>query len=293
MIARCIRLIGPLFLLTLGIGCVTTAPPLVPGSIPTRQADAADGLAFTKSIRTADEASRERSILRELRRGNLPDFLRELAQIRYSAKTRSGRTATVTLWVMKDYLAVGHDREFVRVPMNPVTAQQVADAFGFSLPTARLVDEIYRAARLRLPPSPFKPSDAMVTVDEFVRHDRVIRQQIEQNGADGLVAGHKKDVVLSNQLNDRHQKVAIYGWHRPSGSPIQPLSTVHGNWYADYSHGIRLISNMVLIDDRPLPLAEVMQDAELAPLVSYEGPLRHVRYRTEGAITRKNWWPRS
>jgi hypothetical protein len=177
--------------------------------------------------------------------------------------------------------------------MSPVTAQRVADAFGFSLPTARIVDEIYRAASIRLPPYPFRPSDAMVTTEEFLRHDRVIRFQLNNDTPDELIAGHKKDVVLSNQLNDRPQKVAIYGWHQVSGLPIQPLSTVHGNWYADYSHGIRLISGMLLIDDRPLPLAEVLQDAELAPVVSYEGALGFIRYRTEGAITRKNWWPRS
>ena len=49
---------------------------------------------------------------------------------------------------------------------------------------------------------------------------------------------------------------------------------------------------MTLIDDRPLPLKEVLQDAELAPVVSYEGSLGYVRYRTEGAISRKNWFPR-
>lgn len=292
MIARCMQLILPLFLLMPGLGCMTVEP-LVPGAIPARQDDAPDGLAFAKMIRTADESSRERSILRELRRGNLPDFLRELARIQYNARTRSGRTVTVTLWVMKDYLAVGNDDDFVRVPMSPVTAQRVADSFGFSLPTARIVDEIYRAADLRLPPNPFKPSDAMVTVEEFLRHDRTIRLQLDHDTPDELIAGHKKDVVLSNQLNDRPQKVAIYGWHQVGGLPIQPLSTVHGNWYADYSHGIRLVSGMMLVDDRPLPLAEALQDAELAPLVSYEGALGFVRYRTEGAITRKNWFPRS
>jgi hypothetical protein len=273
-------------------GCMTVRP-LVPGAIPERQDDAPDGLTFAKMIRTADEATREHYILRELRRGNLPEFLRDLAKIQYNARTRSGRTVTVTLWVMKDYLAIGNDDDFVRVPMNPVTAQRVADSFGFSLPTARLVDEIYRAATKRLPPNPFKPSDAMVTVEEFLRHDRVIRQQLEGDTPDELLAGHKKDVVLSNQLNDRPQKVAIYGWHQVGGLPIQPLSTVHGNWYADYSHGIRLISGMVLIDEKPLPLKEVMQDSELAPLVSYEGALGYVRYRTEGAISRRKWFPRS
>jgi hypothetical protein len=292
MIARCVHFIFPLLLFMPGLGC-TTVGPLISGAIPERQDDAPDGLTFVKMIRTADEATREYYILRELRRGNLPEFIRDLAKIQYKARTRSGRTVTVTLWVMKDYLAIGDDDDFVRVPMNPVTAQRVADSFGFSLPTTRLVDEIYRAATLRLPPNPFKSSDAMVTVEEFLRHDRVIQQQLHGDTPDELLAGHKKDVVLSNQLNDRPQKVAIYGWHQVDSLPIQPLSTVHGNWYADYSHGIRLISGMVLLDDRPLPLKEVMQDAELAPLVSYEGALGYVRYRTEGAISRKYWIPRS
>ncbi|HYX38158.1 MAG TPA: hypothetical protein VE954_34085 [Oligoflexus sp.] len=293
MNARFTPLILSLFLVTLCTGCLTLENPLVPGSIPIRQGDAPDGLAFAKMIRSTDEGARELHILRELRRGNMPDFLRQLARIRYKARTRSGRTVTVTLWAMKDYLAVGSDEDFVRVPMSPVTGQRVADAFGFSLPTARLVDEIYRASEIKLPPNPFKASDAMVTVEEFLRHDRVIRLQLDGETPEELLAGHKKDVVLSNQLNDRPQKVAIYGWHQVGGLPIQPLSTVHGNWYADYSHGIRLISGMILVDDRPLPLAEVLQDTELAPLVSYEGALGYVRYRTEGAITRKNWWPRS
>ena len=45
-------------------------------------------------------------------------------------------------------------------------------------------------------------------------------------------------------------KIAIYGWHRLNGAPIQPLSTVHGACYADYSHGIRLVSETVLVDGK-------------------------------------------
>ncbi len=293
MNSRCIRVLLGLVLLNLCTGCLTFDSALTPGMIPARLGDAPNGIAFAKAIRGADELGREQSILRELRRGNLPDFLRELARIRYQARTRSGRLVTVTLWVMKDYLSIGSDEDFVRVPMNPMTAQRVADALGFVLPTARIVDEIYRAADTKLPPNPFRPSDAMVTVEEFVRHDRVIRQQLDNDIPDELIAGHKKDLVISNQLDDRPQKVAIYGWHQVGGVPIQPLSTVHGNWYADYSHGIRLISGMMLIDRRPVPLGEVLQDSELAPLVSYEGPLTHIRYRTEEAPTKRNWWPKS
>lgn len=293
MISRCLRLLVCVALTLNCSGCLTFDSPITSGNIPPRLGDAPDGIVFAKAIRSADEQSREQSILRELRRGNVPDFLREMARIRYKARTRSGRLVTVTLWVMKDYLAVGSDHDFIRVPMNPVTAQRVADALGYMLPTARIVDEIYRAADKKLPPNPFKPSDAMVTVEEFVRHDRVIRQQLDNDIPDDLIAGHKKDVVLTNQLDDRPQKVAIYGWHQIGGLPIQPLSTVHGNWYADYSHGIRLISGMMLVDRQTYPVTEVLQDAELSPLISYEGPLTHVRYRTEEVPLKKNWWPKS
>ncbi len=63
-------------------------------------------------------------------------------------------------------------------------------------------------------------------------------------------AGHKKDVVITNRLTREQGRIAIYGWHQPTGIPIQPLSTVHGAGYADYSHGIRLVSDVVLIDGK-------------------------------------------
>ena len=68
-----------------------------------------------------------------------------------------------------------------------------------------------------------------------------------------LVSGHKKDVVLTNRLITHPGQIAIYGWHRGIGEPIQPLSTVHGAGYADYSHGIRLVSQMAMIDGKLRP----------------------------------------
>ena len=50
-----------------------------------------------------------------------------------------------------------------------------------------------------------------------------------------LTAGPRKDLVLTSRLWLDPGKVAIYGWHRARGAPIQPLSTVHGAGYADYS----------------------------------------------------------
>ena len=84
-------------------------------------------------------------------------------------------------------------------------------------------------------------------------------------------------MVISNQLLSRPGRVAIYGWHYLSGRPIQPLSTVHENTYADYSHGVRLVDATVTVDGVDMPLADVLQDAVLWRLLSDEGRMAVVR----------------
>ncbi|HET9751340.1 MAG TPA: hypothetical protein VFP52_00195, partial [Myxococcales bacterium] len=98
-------------------------------------------------------------------------------------------------------------------------------------------------------------------------------------GAHGeLTAGHKKDVVVTSQLASKPGKVAIYGWHQANGTPIQPLSTVHGDFYADYSHGIRLVAGTIVVDGEEQKLEDVYRDPLLCGLVSDEGPLTFTRY---------------
>jgi hypothetical protein len=55
-------------------------------------------------------------------------------------------------------------------------------------------------------------------------------------------------------------RVAIYGWHRPDGNPIQPLNTVHGIRYADYSQGVRLVSDTAYVGGKATPLLTLLQD---------------------------------
>ncbi len=74
------------------------------------------------------------------------------------------------------------------------------------------------------------------------RHQQRIDEQRFGLPLGELISGHKKDLVLSNRLRQLPDRVAIYGWHRAPGDPIQPLSTVHGARYVDYSHGVRLVS---------------------------------------------------
>jgi len=91
-----------------------------------------------------------------------------------------------------------------------------------------------------------------------------------------LTAGHKKDLVITNRLWRFPDRVAIYGWHRGIDEPIQPLSTVHGARYADYSHGVRLVSTTICVDGKPMSLFEALEDPELAQVLSGEGPLLRV-----------------
>ena len=140
---------------------------------------------------------------------------------------------------MPDYLAIGGDENFVRVPMNPRTAARIAEAFGCSLPTRKIVDAIDRIATVKLEPRPLTQEREAVAT--FLQHHEIIEQQRNGSRLGELVSGIKKDVVLSNRLEERPNRVAIYGWHKLDGKPIQPLNVSHVSWYVDYSHGVRLI----------------------------------------------------
>lgn len=275
-------------------------PPPDVVAVPPRARDAPDGRRFLGLIKHADEPGRERAILRELKRGNMPDSQRRLSRIDFKARTRSGKTRTVTLWVTRDYLSIGSEADSVRMPMGAVTAQLVADATGCVLPTPKIVDIVYAMSAIKLTPQPFPPGPWMVHTEEFARHNEAINEQLRSasNGASPrasrgllLLAGHKKDIVLSNRLEERPHRVAIYGWHRSVGRPIQPLSTVHGDWYADYSHGVRLVGGTMLIDGEPRRVADVLLDPELSPLLSEEGALVRARYQTDDGPGRTKWWP--
>ena len=86
-------------------------------------------------------------------------------------------------------------------------------------------------------------------------------------------------MILSARLADRPDRVVIYGWHKPDGKPIQPVYSGHIDWYVDYSHGIRLINNQVLIDGKPVLFTDVLKDPVLYRIFSDEDrPMEKVVY---------------
>lgn len=244
-------------------------------NIPPRAASAPAGTEFARQVAALSERDRETAIRDALIGGNVPQFLRSAVPIELIGRVIDGVVTRVTLCVLPDYLAVGTARDSLLVPMGLDTALAVADAFGFVLPTRKMVDAIYRQAAVRLAPQPLPPGEQMRSTDYYVRHNQLVQAQrpavAEQPAV--LTAGHKKDLVISRQLWSTPGRVAIYGWHRGEKSPIQPLSIVHGARYADYSHGVRLVSTTAFVDGKPTSIFDLMRDERFATLLSDEGPL--------------------
>ena len=256
-------------------GLLRAKDPELVANIPATIPQAPTGAQFVDAIWNVDRQQREAAILVQLLKGNLPGFLRKLVPVKLSYETESGKMLVATIFVMPDYLAIGPDSNFLRIPMNLHTARAVAEGFGFVLPTKKMVDAIYDQSTSRFMPQPLPAGPQMTSTAYYRIHNAMIEEQSHGRGFSlgPLASGHKKDVVLTNRLIAKPTQIAIYGWHRGIGDPIQPLSTVHGAGYADYSHGIRLVSRMALIGGKLRPLDEILQDRSLAPVVSDEGPI--------------------
>ena len=261
-------------LLPTGAAAADGCPRMLGRAIPPRPASALTGSDFVRATAGLSEADREPVIAGELLAGDLPAFLRRLRPVTFQGAT-GDRAVRVTICVTPDYLALGSDEDFLRIPMALPTALAVASRFGFVLPTRKMVDAIYQQADVRLPPRPLPASDRMRSTAYYWWHDHEIREQRFALAAplSVLVAGDKKDLVLTNRLLLKPGRVAIYGWHRGDGDPIQPLSTVHGARYADYSHGVRLVSATAYVDGQATPIADLLADPRLASLLSDEGPV--------------------
>jgi hypothetical protein len=244
--------------------------------IPPRSAQALTGSQFAESISEMERPERERAILNQLLQGNLPGFLRKLVPLELTCKLPEDRTVAATVFVMPEYLAIGSDHDFLRIPMNLHTAAALAERFQFMLPTTRIVDAIYDQSPHRFMPQPLPAGPQMASTQYYWTHNAMIERQAKDRGfsLEALVSGHKKDVVITNRLMRRPGQIAIYGWHRAPGLPIQPLSTVHGAGYADYSHGIRLVSKTAIVDGRIRPVCEILRDPVLANVLSDEGTIR-------------------
>ena len=241
--------------------------------IPKPASGSMGGHEFAQRVADLQGPARDAEVRSELLAGNLPEHLRHLAPVTLTGRDGNGAPLAVTFCVMPDYLSIGSDSDSLLVPMGLPTALEVATDFGSVLPTPRVVDAIYEAADLKLTPEPLPASNEMRSTEYVVRHDELIAEQRALLDApeDALTAGHKKDLVLSDRLLSIPGRVAIYGWHWAAHHPIQPLSTVHGAQYADYSHGVRLMSPIIYVNGIPRQFLDALRDPTLTRLLGGDG----------------------
>jgi hypothetical protein len=251
--------------------------------LPSRAIDAPAGRAVVERVKNLPLLEREQEIAGQIAAGNVPDFLRHFRPVTITNATDE-TTNVGTFFVAPDYLCVGSDADYFLTPLTPATAQRIADQLGCLLPTQKMVEAIYAAADVKLAPAPIAPSAAMTTVSVFAEHNALVQTQrcasLAAHPLGALVAGHKKDVVISPRLAGSPGKVAIYGWHRTNGVPIQPLYLGHTAQWVDYSHGIRLVQQRMLVNGATTTVAQVLADPKLAGLLSDEGVIAHPRYST-------------
>jgi hypothetical protein len=270
-----------LILLTLCLVQIVAAQQL---SLKLRSPKALTGIQFASSISdsTLSLQAREEMIYAEIKRGNVPNFLRKFKEIKDSISI-DGVITTISYQVLPDYFAIGSDDDFFYVSMTPNLAQRIADLMKCSLPTKKMVDIIYQRATIKLKPQPIPPTKAMTTLPIFIAHTDSVKSQLHlfkrQHLEGALTAGNKKDIIISNKIyTEKTAKVVIYGWHKPDGKAIQPVYNKHTNLWTDYSHGARYIRSKVWLNGKKTTMAKILNDPKLCVLLSDEGTIEKPYY---------------
>ncbi|MDY0082988.1 MAG: T9SS type A sorting domain-containing protein [Ignavibacteriaceae bacterium] len=258
--------------------------------IPPRPSNALSGSEFINVIWSLPREQREEHIYSQVISGNIPDFMRQLQSVTANSNI-GGNNHTATYFAIPEYLAVGSDSDYFLAPMTPLLAQRICNALECTLPTKKMVDQIYSTAPCKLRPQPIPPTGQMTTVPVFAQHNDSVKSirfpVIPQHPLGTLVGGTKKDVIISNYIYQNlkpnvPRPVVIYGWHQLNGSPIQPVYNGHDETYADYSHGIRLVLDSVIVDGTPKTFTQLLADPVLCVLVSDEGTILKPYYTLSG-----------
>jgi len=241
--------------------------------IPIRNLSSITGSQFAKDNMNNNHIIIDQNIINEALNGNIPEFLRKFVPITVNEKNDS-----LTYLVMPDVLSIGSDSDFIRIPMSAPAAIQIADKYNCTLPTKKMCDQIWKAATIKLTPLPKGPpyDNSMLSMDTYIKHnDKINNQMIGKSNLE-LVTGHKKDVIIDKELLTKTDRVGIYGWFYPNGKAIQgpiPNCTSHELYrYADYSHGIRLIAQQVILNGKLTNIFDVLNDKDHCNLISEQGP---------------------
>lgn len=245
-------------------------------TLPENQTPEENGTDYINQILLFSPNERENTVYKIIVNGHIPNFLRTLVPIKATAVINQ-QEYLLEYYVTPDYLSLGNNNDYFLYPMTPILAQTIATTLDCILPTKKMVDQIYTAAVVKLPPQPIPPDSTMTMMPRFVQHNdsvqRLRKPLINLFPLGSLVAGTKKDIIIhptiySERKPNRPKPVVIYGWHRLNGKTIQPPNNWHQETYVDYSHGVRLVQRMAKINGADVSLVDILQDETYHTLIS-------------------------
>ena len=226
---------------------------------------------FLQTLPATATAAREEAIVRFIQEGGaLPIHWWAVRTVDVTTGT------TATFYTATDALMVGEADDYVRVNVTHLGAQRIADMLGMALPTPKISDLTHTQATVICKPQPQTPDKHMADTSRMLQHSESVSQEV--GGRVGLVSTVGKDWVLTNRLIADPTKAANYGWHTrasnfqgPGGMLVlQPLGLAHECHHTDYSQTLRLVHRRVSVNDQDMLLEDVLTDAKLYKLLSYE-----------------------
>lgn len=172
---------------------------------------------------------------------------------------------TITYKVMPDFLTI----DGIRVPMSAYTAQRIAKHFGMQLPTSKIVDQVWSAAKksgTNIVAKPLSGTGAdfegkhytpeqvvqdvskpefSVAYNDVINNDPVYQKNKENK--DAIFSGHMKEIIQPTG-KEHTDKLHFRGLMDAEGNPIQKGRSPHGaKNYSEYAAGARFVDQRVTV----------------------------------------------
>ncbi|MBN1170281.1 hypothetical protein JXA56_04605 [Candidatus Micrarchaeota archaeon] len=239
--------------------------------LPPRKKDALRGSQFMTGIKMIYGPEYESAVIREVMSGNVPDFMRpeNWREVTLTG-TVDGMEVEIIIRVAPDYLAIGSNEDYVRVPLSPVALQRLAGQLDMALPTKKVVDAVYVQAKKenglldlidageisRETGMKLDRSTKYMLSPEFAWSQSVIADgKIKQRNLPkyGIVCGQKKDVIIHQVPKEHRGNLVQYRPNHPQGLDYG----AHPKDHSDYSLGARFVDQHVTVRIRGNRVTEI------------------------------------
>ncbi|MBK8496419.1 MAG: hypothetical protein IPL50_16505 [Chitinophagaceae bacterium] len=94
-------------------------------SVPADATQRISGTDFYKTVAAWKWAARDSLAVKEILAGNMPSFLKKFVAVTSSVTDSLGISHQAVFYVSPDYLAVGTDADWARIPLTPMAAQKL------------------------------------------------------------------------------------------------------------------------------------------------------------------------